>query len=207
MFVAACVSTACAAFGNWWANARGNRLAEHVTKPAATIGAIAIALTAGAPAGTTTTAAIALVLCLIGDIALLPRFDRFVVGLGSFLAGHIAFGVMFAIVGLTSVRLAGVGLFACAALGAVAAVPILRGAGRQGLGSPVALYLAVISAMVVAGWATGNWLFIIGATAFIVSDTVLGWGRFVKEHRWTQVAVMVTYHVAIAGLAAGLRLV
>ena len=34
---------------------------------------------------------------LAGDVALLPSVDRFVVGLASFLAGHLAFVVMFAV--------------------------------------------------------------------------------------------------------------
>ncbi len=207
MFAATCVITTLLAVANWWSRAVNHRGAEQITKPATTIGAIAIAVTAGAPAGPTTAGVVALVLCLVGDVALLPAVDRFITGLAAFLAGHIAFGVMFATVGLTSVRLGGLGLLVCALVGAVTAVPILRGAERHGLRRPVTTYLMVISAMVVLGWSTGNWLFVAGSTAFIVSDAILGWGRFVRDHRWTSVAVMVTYHLAIVALAAGLRLV
>jgi hypothetical protein len=32
---------------------------------------------------------------------------------------------------------------------------------------------------------------------------VLGWRQFVTERRWMSVTVMVTYHLAIVGLALG----
>lgn len=207
MFAAACTLTALCAIADWWARWHDRGSLEQVAKPAATIGAILIALSAGGPTAPTVAGVVALVLCLVGDIALLPRFDRFIAGLVAFLAGHIAFGVMFVKAGLSSVPLAGVGLIIVGVIGGVAGAPILRGAGRQRLSTPVAAYLAVISLMTVLGWATGNWLFIVGATAFVISDATLGWGKFVGERRWTGVAVMITYHVAIVGLATGLRLV
>ena len=44
----------------------------------------------------------------------------------------------------------------------------------------------------------------LGASLFVVSDTVLAMGRFVQERRWTSVVVMVTYHLAQALIVAGL---
>ena len=50
-----------------------------------------LALVSGADRGSVVWATVALVLCLAGDVALLPKVDKFVVGLGSFLLGHLAF--------------------------------------------------------------------------------------------------------------------
>jgi len=58
--------------------------------------------------------------------------------------------------------------------------------------------------MAVLGWATGNWLIMLGTAAFIVSDSILGWNRFVVGKRWMEVAIMVTYHIAIVSLALSL---
>jgi hypothetical protein len=46
----------------------------------------------------------------------------------------------------------------------------------------------------------------LGSAAFIVSDTILGWGQFVVERSWMHLAIMVTYHVAIVSLALSLAL-
>jgi uncharacterized membrane protein YhhN len=62
----------------------------------------------------------------------------------------------------------------------------------------------VISMMTVAAWATGRPAALVGAGAFVASDSILGWGKFVGQRRWTSVAVMVTYHVALGGLALAL---
>ena len=43
-----------------------------------------------------------------------------------------------------------------------------------------------------------------GALLFYVSDATLGWNRFVAPSRGAQVAVMVTYHLAQAGLVLSL---
>ncbi|MGZ7087218.1 MAG: lysoplasmalogenase family protein, partial [Ilumatobacteraceae bacterium] len=167
---------------------------------------IAIAALADGPHSATIVVIVALALCLVGDIALLPAVDRFVVGLAAFLLGHVAFIVMFARRGLDRWPMAGVAVAGCALLLGTAAVPIVRGAATKGFGLPVRAYLAVISAMCIIGWATGNWLIMVGATAFIVSDAILGWGQFVAERSWMHLAIMVTYHVAIVSLALSLAI-
>ena len=70
---------------------------------------------------------------------------------------------------------------------------------------PVLAYLAIISLMTVFAWATADPWIVVGATLFVVSDTVLGWRQFIRERAWMPVTVMVTYHGAIACLALSLR--
>ena len=206
LLVVVCIATAIAAIANWYSRAKLNERVELISKPLTTVGAVAIAASADGPRSATAVAIVALVLCLIGDIALLAAIDQFVVGLAAFLLGHIAFIAMFAQRGFDHWTLSGVAIGGVAALLGTAAVPIVRGAATKGFGIPVRAYLVVISSMCVLGWATGNWLIKLGSTAFIISDSILGWGQFVAERRWMHLAIMVTYHVAIVSLALSLAI-
>ena len=82
--IVALIVTAVAALANWFSRWRPNDRLELISKPATTIGAIVVAATAGGPHTATIVAVIALGLCMIGDVALLPAVDRFVVGLAAF---------------------------------------------------------------------------------------------------------------------------
>jgi alkenylglycerophosphocholine hydrolase len=205
-FAIVVIVTCIAAVSNWYFRVRPSDRGELITKPLTTIGTIGIAALAGGPHGATIAAVIALVLCLIGDVALLPAVDKFVVGLASFLLGHIAFIVMFALRGFDLWAMAGVAVIGCAALVGTIAAPIIHGATVKGLGVPVRGYLVVITSMCVFGWATGNWLIMLGSAAFVISDSILGWGQFVAEKAWIHLAIMVTYHVAIISLALSLAI-
>ncbi|HEY0521465.1 MAG TPA: lysoplasmalogenase [Ilumatobacteraceae bacterium] len=201
-----CAATIVVAVGNWYSRWKHLDVGELVTKPLTTVGAIAIAAASDGPGSAKIAAIVALSLCLVGDVALLRVIDRFVIGLAAFLLGHIAFVVMFALRGFDRWPLALIAVAGCAVLLGTAAPPIVRGAGAKGLGAPVCAYLIVISTMCVLGWATGNWLIMLGSSAFIVSDAILGSGEFVEERRWMHVAIMATYHVAIISLALSLAI-
>lgn len=192
-----------AASANWWAKAADRHTLELLAKPIATVGAIAVAATSGGEGAVVAWCVAALVLCLVGDVALLPAVDRFIVGLAAFAAGHVVFAVMFTVGGLHRWWLAGVALAACALLAGTVGLPIVRGAAARQMLRPVQVYLAVISAMAVVAWGTGRAAAMVGSASFLVSDTLLGWRQFVAQRpsRSLSVAVMVTYHVAIFGLA------
>jgi alkenylglycerophosphocholine/alkenylglycerophosphoethanolamine hydrolase len=208
--IVAVVIAAVAMPANWWSRVVGHDRVEVVTKPTATI-AIAVAGIVGAGDVSTTAlvaAIIAFALCLAGDVALLPAIDRFVVGLASFLAGHLAFVVMFVALGLDEWWLAAAAGVAVTVIGAgLVGRRIVAGAVERdpGLAMPVRAYLAIISVMVVVGWATGIAAAIIGSTLFLLSDSVLGWRQFVASRRWMAPIVMMTYHGALVGLAFSLR--
>jgi uncharacterized membrane protein YhhN len=198
MTVVLLIALALVGAANWWSRARDDRRLEALTKPTFTVLAAGLCAVHGDGAPML----IALVgfgLCLVGDVALLPAVDAFIVGLGAFLAGHVAFIVAFVALGLDEPWLA--------IVAAVLLVPVLAGPGRRilaGSGSlrgPVTGYLLIISAMALVAWATGRPAALIGAAAFVASDTILGWAKFVGDRRWTAVAVMVTYHAALTALA------
>lgn len=197
-----------AAFANWWSRWAQHRPTERWSKPLTLLALIGVAVTLDAADPTVRAWFVAgLVLSLVGDVFLLDGDRWFVAGLGAFLAGHVAYIVGFVVA--DTWRWWAVSL-AAAVVGVVAATVGRRivsaaAARSPSLRLPVAAYLGVISVMVVAAAAAGNGWAIAGALAFLVSDATLGWGRFVRPGRWTPLAVMVTYHLAQAGLVASLR--
>ncbi|MEY4173824.1 MAG: hypothetical protein RI900_989 [Actinomycetota bacterium] len=200
------VLTGVAALTNWSTRFRANRMLENVSKPLTTALVIALALASGAPSSQVVVAVIALALCLMGDVFLLPSVDRFVPGLASFLLGHVVFVVLFFQFGLTSTTLAGIAIVLAALLAGTIGRVIVAGAAHAdaALRKPVLAYLFVISSMGVFGWATGRWWVVAGTTLFVLSDSVLGWARFVRERPWMSPVVMITYHAAIVSLALSL---
>lgn len=212
MPVALVVAIALLAVANWWSRLEGSggsddlrTRVEALTKPLVTLGIAVLAL--AADAGTVgTLTVIALLLCLAGDVALLPAVDRFVIGLAAFLVGHVIFVASFIVRGLDRPALGGVALIAAALLIATVGNVIVRGAttSSRSLRRPVLGYLIVIAAMAAVGWATGEPLVVAGSTAFVVSDAVLGWRQFVRPVRAGGLIVMATYHLAIGLLALSL---
>lgn len=185
---------------DWWAVAVRGRRREWVLKP---LVLVLLAVAASAMGASESTAGwwllAALGLSLAGDVALLSDSEpRFIVGLGSFLAAHVAFVVAFSHLGMPRADLGLVGLAVVVTMVAVVGrrvVPAARAEGGAVLAGAVAAYMGVIGAMVVAAWATGHLLVALGATAFMVSDAVLALDRFVRARRFGPLTVMVTYHL------------
>ena len=206
--VASLVAVGVVAPLNWWSVAVRGRRREWVTKPLVLVLLLGTAWAAGA----TDTAAgwwllAALALSLVGDVALLSDSEpRFVLGLGSFLLAHLAFVVTFVHLGMPRADLALGGLALVVVLVLVVGRRVVPAAGREGgpaLAGAVTAYMVVIAVMVVAAWATGHVLVVLGASLFMVSDAVLAMDRFVRTRRFGSLAVMVTYHLAQVLLVVG----
>lgn len=184
---------------DWWAVGTARRNVEYVAKPATMVPIIAAAAVLDpVHAGMRWWFVAALVLSLVGDVFLmLPREELFVFGLGAFLLGHIAYTVGFVVGGVSplvmAITLVPLGLF----VGAVAPT-VVTNARRHDprLGLPVALYVAVISAMVVAAFGSGSAAAIVGALLFYLSDLTIGWSRFVRDFPAARLVIIVTYHAA-----------
>jgi uncharacterized membrane protein YhhN len=190
------------ALANWWSRWRDDERLEERTKPVVTVLLVVAAAVLDAdPNGARWWFVAALVCCLAGDVALLPRVDRFPVGLGSFLAGHVLFAAGAVVIGVRWAWLV-LPLVVVGALGALVVRPMLRGAG--GLAPAVVAYFVAIGVSGSMVAVTGRPWALVGATAFTVSDSILGWNRFVRPVRWAPVAVMVTYHLALLGLVLAL---
>ena len=197
---------AVAAAIDWIAVRHEHRPAEYVFKPLTLVALTATALALD-PQDPTVRAwfVVALVLSLAGDVFLMLPGDLFVPGLGAFLLAHVAYVVGLVVAGLGPLGVLAGFLVVGAAFGLVGA-RLLRGIHRSepAMAVPVAAYMGAISAMLVCAVGTGDGVAIVGAVSFYVSDSLIGWGRFVKSYDWGRLAVMVTYHVGQALLVLSL---
>ncbi|WCO65935.1 lysoplasmalogenase [Iamia majanohamensis] len=202
-----------AAVADWVAVAREQDRVRLVAKPLTLVLLLGVAATLDAGDGTVRAWFLAgLVLSLAGDVFLMLPDERrlgpvppFLAGLGAFLLGHLAY-----IVGMATDQqswvLTAVGVVVVVVgLGAISP-RLLAGVARTdpALRGPVLGYMVVISLMVVAAFGRAVLVGMAGSLLFYVSDATLGWNRFVAPSRGAQVAVMVTYHLAQAGLVLSL---
>jgi uncharacterized membrane protein YhhN len=203
------------AIGNWIAKAqrtasRRTRWLEYVCKPATLIALIVAAGVLDPVADAQTRRVwfvVALVCSLAGDVLLMLPQDLFVPGLAAFLVGHVAY-----LIGFWTHGPAGPALAISAVVVVAVVVPlgrrilseISRAALAADLRAAVALYMAVISAMLATALATGNIVAGAGAVLFVTSDSMIAWDRFVRKFAWAPLAIMVTYHLGQAGLVASL---
>ena len=195
------------AVADWIAVAQDRRRPEYVAKPLVMVVLIAAALVLDPVDGAARMWFVgALVLSLAGDVFLMVPRNLFVPGLVSFLLGHVAY-----IVGLRQLGTSAAGAVAGAVVVAAAlpflAPRILSAIGRSDepeMATPVTVYMAVISLMVVAAGASGSVVALVAAVSFYASDALIAWTRFVADLRHGRVAVMVTYHLAQIGLVVSL---
>jgi uncharacterized membrane protein YhhN len=203
------VAAALVAPVNWWSrwHRSSDRRVEWVTKPAVTL-LILLAAVALTPADDAMRGwfVIAFALCLAGDVLLMLPRERFVPGLAAFLVAHLAAVAGFVAGGLGDVWMGVVMLGAMVVVLLSAGRAILRGARAADpkLGVPVGAYLLAISSMGVAAGFHGDGFGIAGAGCFVASDALLGWNKFVARLPSADVLVMVTYHLALAGLLLAL---
>lgn len=193
-----------------WAAVHGrNRPLEYVAKPGCMVFLVLAAVTLDpVDAAARTALVVALVLSALGDVFLmLPGRqpgssgpNLFVAGLASFLLGHLAYVVGFALEGLEAGGLL-LGLLPVALIIATVgrhAVRAVRAGDEPELAVPVQAYVAVISAMVLGAFGTVDWRAALGAGLFAGSDSLIAWERFVRSRRWAPVTIIVTYHLAQA---------
>jgi len=165
---------------------RGSQRGRWLTKPVASAAFIWAGLVAGALDSTYgQLLMLGLVLCLAGDVLLIPQ-DRPAVcraGVFAFLFGHVAYSAAFLTrpLGVTGLVLGGVLL-------AVVVVVVLRWLGRSlpvDMVWPVRAYLVVIGVMTALACgvtaAGGPLALAIGALAFTASDVSVARDRFVKH--------------------------
>lgn len=178
-------------------------LMRTVAKTAA-VGALAgLALYVGGPG----LLLLGLALSAIGDAFLAHEGDvAFLGGLGSFLAAHIAYAVLFisAGPGLADAPLSGV--LAVIVFGVGMGTLMVRKAGP--LAVPVAAYVLAIAVMGLGGVTLGG-LVLWGAVLFMASDAILGSEKFLMSatsplRRLTSPAVWVLYYAGQTLITLGL---
>jgi uncharacterized membrane protein YhhN len=200
-------ATAVAVIGLLLAQYRGSQAGVWAAKPLASTGFIAVAVAAGALATPYGLAVlVALVLCWVGDVFLIPRGAGtfFLVGLVSFLLGHVGYAVAFTLLRPDPLWLA---VAAALALPPVFAVlRWLRPHLSERMRIPVVVYVVVISLMVVAAVgaaaATGRAAIAAGAVCFYLSDLSVARHRFVSESFWNKSWGLPLYYAAQLILAS-----
>ena len=192
---------------DWFAVARHNRVLEWVAKPAATTAFLVTAATLDVTRDWSWGWRLAaLGMCIAGDVFLMLPRNAFVPGLASFAVAQVFFTVSFVVDDTSSTGWI-VGLVVAVPVAALLArrfLGALRRGGHGDLVIPVSVYVAVISAMAVAAVAGGTPAAIAGAAMFLLSDALIAETRFVRARAWHPVGIMVTYHLALAGLVFGL---
>ncbi|OKI08198.1 hypothetical protein A6A06_33525 [Streptomyces sp. CB02923] len=175
----------------------------HLTKPALMPVLAACVLAAGAPR----LLAVGLLLGCGGDTLLQTGDDGlFLVGMGSFAAGHVCYLVLFARRGAFpgGLRLSGplAAGYAAAWLGTVALLwPDLAADMRL----PVAAYSLLLTAIAFGALRLGPWA-ALGGLFFLLSDTLLATGlAHWQQPPAAQFWVMLTYAAAQYGVADGVR--
>jgi uncharacterized membrane protein YhhN len=177
---------ALAVAGLLWAERRGSSTGLWLTKPIASLAFIWVGLAAGALETTYgQLILLGLVLCLLGDLLLIPH-DRpavFRAGVFAFLLGHVAYSAAF----LTR-PLDPFGLAAGAVLLAVVVGGTLLWLGSRlprDMVWPVRVYMVVIGVMATLACgvtaAGGPWAVAVGALAFTASDISVARDRFVQH--------------------------
>jgi uncharacterized membrane protein YhhN len=204
VILAFAVAAAIFAVADWFAVARRIKPLEYFCKPATIAALIAVAVAIHPHLASRRDAfVVALALSLVGDVFLMLPNDAFVPGLASFFLAHVAYIVGFRLAHPSSWALFAGVLFVSTYAGSFG-VRVLRRAPKD-LRVPVTAYVVVISVMVAFAIGTGPWLAAAGAIAFLVSDTLIAWNRFVRPLRWAPLAIIVTYHLAQAAFVASLR--
>ncbi|WP_239615597.1 lysoplasmalogenase [Cohnella mopanensis] len=144
-----------------------------------------------------------LVFCMMGDGLLV----WFIVGLSSFLIGHLFYmTAFFSKRSLSKLRVATIipiALYA-AFMGNELIHALIRD-DKHTLIVPVIVYVAVISLMAWSAILSGNKLAIAGSLLFVTSDSILSWNLFVSDVAYSGVWIMTTYYAAQFLMAHSLR--
>ena len=189
---------------------RGLRACVWIAKPLASSGFVALGLAAGAlHSAYGRSILFALVLCWFGDVLLIPQARQaFLVGLVSFLLGHLAFAFAFAQRGI-ALGLGAVALLAALASGLVFLLycePHVPAALRH----PVRIYVAAISLMLACAAGTvakaGDPSILLGALMFWLSDLAVARDRFIAPGPWNRLWGLPLYYGAQLVLASTVAL-
>ncbi len=166
-----------------WAELREARFWQRVFKPLAALGFCVLAIWAGALSSFYGHLVLgALMLCALGDVALLSRGNEllFKLGMAAFALGHLVYAYAFWTLGIDPV-------WAMCTFAAMIVVGLLMRRYLSPHTSPdmlvtISLYMLIITAMVTTAIGTQNMMIIVPAIMFAVSDMFVARDRFVRPN-------------------------
>lgn len=192
---------AVAASIDWWSVATDRLGVEFLAKPAVIIALIGVALAIDTTDNVERGIIIAaLGASLVGDVVLMTPDARFEAGLAAFLLAHVLYVVAFAPSLEVGPAVAAATLVVGLSLGVVPQMMERVRTGGRPLSFAVPVYVVAIGATAVTAAGTGVIVTGLGGAAFLVSDALLGWNRFVGPAPGGRVLVHVTYHLGQVGL-------
>jgi len=204
--ILAVLAVAASAVGAMAAAYRGDRRGVYLFKPLTTVLIIVATLWLFAPAMRRyqEVVLLGLALSLAGDVFLMLPGNRFLFGLASFLAAHLAYIWAFTLgVGYEAAQLPWLAPFAF--FGAMVVVVLWRGLHGAALKGAVVAYVAAIVAMAWRAAVRGHSpllpypsvvLALAGACLFLASDSILAIDRFRRPFRAAQSLVLASYWAA-----------
>jgi alkenylglycerophosphocholine hydrolase len=207
------------AFLDWASTWNGWKIRLYIAKPATLLFLLLWTYQVTQWQGGMVWFGIALFFSLIGDIALMLNARYFMAGLGAFLLAHLSFLIGFN----CQLPTLNIGTIAMAILVGVSAYFVLSALKPGVLKVPrgkrfltaVVSYGLTLALMVFSALSTffrADWnlvsaiLVSCGAVLFYISDTTLGYDRFVRKLRHGQSYVHLTYHLGQIGLVTGAML-
>lgn len=196
---------ALAAVIDWWSVATDRLGVEFLAKPAVIIALIGVAVAIEIDPGGATDVQRGLIIAalgasLVGDVVLMTPDARFEAGLAAFLLAHVLY-IIAMIPDFTIGPALAVGILIIA-VGFGVVPQLLAGVRPHGrlVTGAVAAYVVVVASMGIVAAGTAVLVTALGGVLFVVSDALLGWGRFVGPARGGRVLVHVTYHLGQTGL-------
>ncbi len=179
-----------------------NQRLVYVFKPLTSLLFVLAAWQGGLASTCHTRLFIGLVLCMIGDIALIPKQRAwFLIGLLSFLLGHVTY--IFAFSALIVLTPAGA-LVAVIIVALDAACLGWLAPHLKNMRIPIVVYMLVISVMVWSAWGvfftshlplTARLLIATGATCFCISDVFVAKNRFTSYSFKSRATGLALYYV------------
>ena len=134
-----------------------------------------------------------LIICAIGDYTI----QWFIIGLSFFLVGHLFY--ISAFLSTNEQKPPKSVLAVLILFGVIMAAIIAGGLFKDGdvvMGIAIIAYISVILTMGWTAWRTKSKFAIIGATLFIISDTILALNKFTVDVPYSGVLIMSTYYGA-----------
>ncbi len=193
---------------DWWSVATDRLNIEFMAKPLVMIALVGTALAID----TTDNVARGLVVSalgasLVGDVVLMTPDARFELGLFSFLVAHVLYVFAFFDHIQWVPALLVVALIVVVSYFVVPTIVRAVYAKSRTLSVAVVAYMIALGATAAAASSTGIAVAALGGAAFFISDSLLGWDRFVAPTPGGRKMVMITYHVGQAGLVTWLAVV